>query len=107
MPHVSNDLSRSQNSKPATRRMPILYILGHIYFIGGHADYRFPQTVSRAVSRLCIADGSSRMMQPLSHPVVRPAVAASHSSIVVCGGMLQDKPVSACQIISLRSEGLV
>ncbi len=63
MPRVSNDLSTPQNSKPEIRRMCILYTLGHIFFIGGHADYRFPQTVSRAVSRLCIADGSSRMMR--------------------------------------------
>ncbi len=103
----SADFSLGLLSKPVAHLVCILYISGHIYFIGGHADYRFPQAVSRTVTRLCIADGSSRKMQPLSHPVVRPAVAASRGSIVVCGGTLQNSPVSTCQVFSLRSERLV
>ncbi len=70
-------------------------------------DYRFPQVVSRNVTRLCIADGSIRKMQPLPNTVVRPAVTASSGSIVVCGGMQMDSPVSACHIFSLRNERLV
>ncbi len=69
-------------------------------------DYRFPQAISRNVTRLCIADGSSRKMQPLPHSVVRPAVAASRGSIVVCGGMEKDSPVSTCHVLSLRNERL-
>ncbi len=95
------------NSRTSTRLMCIRNILGYIYFIDGYADYRFPQAGSRAVTRLCIADGSSKRMKPLSHPVVRPAVAGSYSSIVVCGGMLQNIPVSTCQLLSLPDERLV
>ncbi len=75
--------------------------------MGGNADYRFPPTASRVVTRLCIAYGRSRRMQPLSHPVVRPDVAVSRGSIVVCGGVLKDSPVSTCQIFALRDERLV
>ncbi len=70
-------------------------------------DYRFPQVVSRNVTRLCIADGSIRKMQPLPNTVVRPAVAASSGLIAVLGGMRMDSPVSACYILSLRNERLV
>ncbi len=69
-------------------------------------DYRFPQAASRNVTRLCIADGSSRKMQPLLNPVIRPAVAASRGSIAVCGGMGKDSPVSPCSILSLRNNRL-
>ncbi len=70
-------------------------------------DYRFPQVVSRVVTRLCITDGSIWKMQPLPTTVVRPAVVASSGSIVVLGGMRMDSPVSACHIFSLRNERLV
>ncbi len=69
-------------------------------------DYRFPQAISRNVTRLCIADGSSRKMQPLPHSVVRPAVAVSRGSIAVCGGMGMDSPLSTCHVLSLRNERL-
>ncbi len=69
-------------------------------------DYRFPQAISRKVTRLCIADGSSRKMQPLPNSVVRPAVAASRGSIAICGGMGKDSPVSTCSILSLRNDRL-
>ncbi len=107
MQSFQQPLYLSINSRTSTRFMCILNILGYIYFIGGYADYRFPQAGSRVVTRLCIADGSSKRMKPLSHPVVRSAVAVSHSSIVVCGGMLQNIPVSTCQILSLPDERLV
>ncbi len=70
-------------------------------------DYRFPQVVSRVVTRLCIADGSIRKMQPLPNTVVRPALVASSGSMVVCGGRRMDSPVSACHSFSLRNERLV
>ncbi len=70
-------------------------------------DYRFPQVVSRVMTRLCIADGSIRKMQPLPNTVVRPAVAASSGSIAVLGGMRMDSPISSCHIFSLRNERLV
>ncbi len=70
-------------------------------------DYRFPQVVSRDVTRLCMADGSIRKMQPLPNSVVRPAVAASSALIAVLGGMRMDSPVSACHIFSLRNDRLV
>ncbi len=69
-------------------------------------DYRFPQAISRKVTRLCIADGSSREMRPLPNPVVGPAVTASSGSIVVCGGMEKNSPASTCQILSLHNNRL-
>ncbi len=70
-------------------------------------DYRFPLVVSRDVTRLCIADGSIRKMQPLPNTVVRPAVAASSGLIAILGGIRMGSPVSVCHIFPLRNERLV
>ncbi len=70
--------------------------------IGGSTNARLPESSSRVVTCVNLANGNISRAEPLLEATSEPAIASSQNMIAVCGGSPNGIPTPTCQVYSTR-----